>query len=211
MHVEIIKTDNVYFWSDWHHSHSKEFLYAPRGFSSVQEHDRVLLERYQAKVPRDAIVYLLGDIIFGQDAEARLEELLRTLNGSVISLLPGNHVSGFRSLKQKYGFEWAVSDSKIVRFLSNYEEIRVAGQPIVLSHYPLISWNGMGRGSFHCFGHVHGRIEQGRPDGVGFGKMLDVGVDSCASPVSLSEVKEIMARKPPSNIDHHGEDTKNPF
>lgn len=203
MFVEEIKHTNVFFWSDLHYSHNREFIYRPRGFPSVEEHDKVLIERYQTKVPIDATVYLLGDIIFGQNAEARLEELLKLLNGAVINLLPGNHTSGFRALRQKHGRVWNVSDTKTVTFLTNYEEIRVAGQPIVLSHYPILSWNGMGRDSWHLFGHVHGRIPEGSKEGNGFGKMLDVGVEACPEPISFEGLRPVMQGKQKSNIDHH--------
>ena len=34
----------IYFTSDTHFCHDKEFLYKPRGFSSIEEHDKTVVE-----------------------------------------------------------------------------------------------------------------------------------------------------------------------
>ncbi len=49
-------------------------------------------------------------------------------------------------------------------------EIGGVARTVVLSHYPMRSWNHMYRGSFHLFGHEHGRIRN-------YDHACDVGAD----------------------------------
>ena len=37
--IKISDYDNIYFGSDFHYNHQRDFLFKPRGFSSYQEHD----------------------------------------------------------------------------------------------------------------------------------------------------------------------------
>ena len=63
---------------------------------------------------------------------------------------------------------------------------------IVLCHYPMLSWNRRVHGSFHLYGHVHGR-------NPGVGRSHDVGIDNPPNmwrPINLYEVCQIMANKP---------------
>ena len=199
--IKTVNHKNVYFWSDLHLGHDRDFIWQARGFNSVLEHDETLITKLK-ELPEGSVLFSLGDIIFGHQCVERLEAVMSSLKVDEVVLLPGNHTSGFRQLLQKYGRKFVLA-GKRVELLGNYEEITVAGQPIVLSHYPIISWNGMGRGSFHLFGHVHGRIPQGLRGGSGFGKMLDVGIESCSSPLAFDELAAIMDAKPFSQIDHH--------
>jgi calcineurin-like phosphoesterase family protein len=58
--------------------------------------------------------------------------------------------------------------------------------PIVLCHYPMAHWDRRHYGSWHLFGHCHGRFEV-------MGLAYDVGVDNNDFyPVSLDQVVEIM-------------------
>ena len=71
-------------------------------------------------------------------------------------------------------------------------------------HYPIASWNNMGRGMIHLHGHNHlshkKKIHQG--------KSMDVGVDgNNFKPYSLSQIRDIMNKQPIKNTklkeDHH--------
>jgi calcineurin-like phosphoesterase family protein len=52
----------------------------------------------------------------------------------------------------------------------DYAEIELDSRRLVLCHYPLRSWNGMGRGAINLHGHSHGRMAPLR-------RQFDVGVD----------------------------------
>jgi calcineurin-like phosphoesterase family protein len=69
-----------------------------------------------------------------------------------------------------------------------FSEIGTGGQPqvIVLCHYSMQAWELSNHGSWHLFGHTHGRLK-------GIGMSFDVGVD-CTDfvPLSLDQVVEKM-------------------
>lgn len=209
MFVENIKHKNVWFWSDLHLGHNRDFIYGPRGFTDVQTHDATLLKRAW-KIPQDATVWLLGDTIFGMDSEARLVKVLTEFPGKEIYLMPGNHYSGLKQLFHKNGRRFQIGDKQI-RIMSNLEDVIVDGQTMALCHYPIMSWNGAGKGAWMIHGHVHGRIKGSLHHELSEGKIIDVGVEACPEPLSFAEIKTIMDRKPFKQVDHHGGDTQNPF
>jgi len=67
------------------------------------------------------------------------------------------------------------------------------GQRIVLSHYPLVSWESSNRGAWHVHGHSHGLTRR-------HGKLrCDVGVDCWGfRPVSFDELSCYMSSVPVS-------------
>jgi calcineurin-like phosphoesterase family protein len=71
--------------------------------------------------------------------------------------------------------------------------VEVAGQEIWLNHYPMRSWNKAFHGSWHFYGHVHGRFQ--REDAAKPATLVkDVGVDACDyRPWSFEELKAYMA------------------
>lgn len=73
--------------------------------------------------------------------------------------------------------------------------LKIDGQKIVLSHYPMADWQGMGHGSWHLHGHIHSGggayNEFNRKQGL---LRYDVGCDANGhSPVSLDELREWFA------------------
>jgi len=63
---------------------------------------------------------------------------------------------------------------------------------IALCHYPMISWNRSVHGSWHLYGHVHGRTKHS-------GLAMDVGIDNQDfegyRPLNLYEICEFMSEK----------------
>jgi calcineurin-like phosphoesterase family protein len=57
---------------------------------------------------------------------------------------------------------WGNHDHRSIRpvFKEVLEQgmIEVEGQPVWLNHYPMRSWDRKTRGSWHLYGHVHGRL-----------------------------------------------------
>ena len=50
----------IFVTSDTHFGHDREFVYGPRGFNSISEHDEAIIARWNETVSEDDIVYLLG-------------------------------------------------------------------------------------------------------------------------------------------------------
>lgn len=91
-----------------------------------------------------------------------------------------------------------------LRFPQPTKSLPIPKFKFVGMHYPITSWNEMGRSRIHLHGHLHSsprhKLHQGRS--------MDVGMDgNHFKPYSLKEIQNIMDKQPinPTNlkIDHH--------
>ncbi|WP_375273524.1 metallophosphoesterase family protein [Methylorubrum thiocyanatum] len=161
----------VFFTADTHFGHTGILHAARRPFSSIAEHDALLVEAWNATVAPGDTVYHLGDFALGP-AEAAEREF-RKLHGRKC-LVVGNHDRKARRLP------WAEQHDGI-------REISVEGRHLVLCHFPLRAWSRSFRGSLHLYGHTHGTLP-------GTTQSCDVGVDVWGyRPVSLSDIVDAMA------------------
>lgn len=211
--------ENIFFWSDLHYGHEcknwSEPLWKKRGFQNLQDHDEVLVERWNKTLLSDSIIFMLGDIMFGENGGKRLPELLNKLNFKTMYLMPGNHHAGWRQVFE--GMEGHIfypidgSDTKRVIFCPNYLEVFINGQAVVMSHYALISWNGQGGGSYMIHGHSHSTLYGTEMGNLLYkARIIDVGVENCPYPISFGQVKQKFAVEAVS-FDHHNKNTQNPF
>ena len=115
---------DIWLTSDSHFSHNREFLYGPRGFKNIEEHDEVIIQNWNSLIKPDDIVYHLGDVMLNDD-EHGLKCLQR---------LRGNHDSENRLLK--YAECWNVES------VGDWATVIKSGkQSIYLSHFPTITSN----------------------------------------------------------------------
>lgn len=77
-----------FFTADPHFGHANIIKYCQRPFASVEEMDRALTERWNAKIGSDDDVWILGDFTMRSGATAL--NYLRQLNGHK-HLILGNH------------------------------------------------------------------------------------------------------------------------
>jgi calcineurin-like phosphoesterase family protein len=158
----------VFFTSDTHFGDRRALRFNKRPFPDITTHDAALAERWNTTVGHDDEVWHLGDFALGPEP-ARIAELIAALNGRK-HLIVGNN-DGEATVEAP---GWAS--------VQHYSEVAVDGRLLVLCHYPLRTWNGIGRGALNLHGHSHGRL---RP----FARQYDVGVDVWAfRPVSLPEM-----------------------
>jgi calcineurin-like phosphoesterase family protein len=212
---------NIWFWSDLHIGHKCESwdmpLWKNRGFESIDEHDQTLIDRWNNNIKLDSIVFHLGDIMFGYGGEQRLFNLISNLKFNKLFLLGGNHHAGFKQLLDKSDVHNGVScmlinDNKQIYFVPNYLEIMICGQPIVLSHYPIASWNGQSKGSWMIHGHCHANLYKSDIGKILYKcKIIDVGVENCSEPISMSGIRNIFKQKENLTFDHHNSETNNSF
>lgn len=137
----------IYFTSDLHFGHDKDFLYSPRGFVSSEEHDRQIIENWNNIVKPEDIVYILGDIMLGDNINGI--NCLNLLNGKKYFII-GNHDTDNR-----------------VRFYESNDLINCGYATIIkygkwrfyLSHFPTKVGNyddEQKHIKFYCLcGHVH--------------------------------------------------------
>jgi len=164
-----LSADRTFFTSDTHFNHANIIRFCNRPFSSVEEMDEAMISNWNAVVGRTDLVIHCGDFAFG--SQSRIQEIAGRLNGEIILVL-GNH-DNQRAL------------SKLSRFHSVHDDLEVVidGALVVLHHYAKRTWNKMGYGSYHFFGHSHGNLPP-------LGRSIDVGVDVWGfRPVKFHEIK----------------------
>ena len=134
-----------------------------RPFSSTQEMDEYIIEKWNRKVSKNDIVWVLGDIV---SLEHFNTKLLNKLNGKIYLVL-GNHDYPTR--------EKIASETKIKICTEN--SIYQDGN-IVMCHYPIMDWNDRDKGTIHLYGHVHNKNITGMKeyftDKLAFNVCMDV-------------------------------------
>lgn len=170
----------IYLSSDLHFGHDVGFLYMPRGFSNIQEHDEAIIERFNSIVQPEDDLYLLGDQMLG-DNEYGLDCLLR-LNGK-LHILWGNHDTNAR--KELY-----YTLFNVVETLGYAEMLKYKKWRFYLSHYPTITDNlddvSKPWQQVKClYGHTHQQTNFYNDNPL----MYHVGVDSHnCYPVSIEQI-----------------------
>lgn len=138
----------VFFTADTHFGHENVIRFDNRPFDSVEEMDKELINRWNAKVGRGDIVYVLGDMIW-KSATNEAENLIKTLNGKII-LIRGNHDRFIKNAKAK----------KALAGIKDYDDIEVtlddgSKRRCVLSHYFMPFYNSHRYGAVLLHGHSH--------------------------------------------------------
>ena len=140
---------NIWLTSDWHFNHSKDFIYKPRGFKTVQEMNFNIINNFNQLVKYDDIVYCLGDCMLEDNIKGI--HCMQQLNCQNIKIIPGNHCTDTRiNLYKQYGFE-------VIGYAT---PLKYKGYHFYLSHYPTITSNldidkPLNRRTINLCGHVH--------------------------------------------------------
>ena len=112
-------------------SHNKEFLYEPRGFTSIEEMNEAIVERWNEVVGVEDEVWNLGDFAL-VNAGAAVPYIQR-LNGR-IKWVAGNH-------DQPMKIVTITSSCSNVEFVGYAAVIKVRKFNFYLSHYPTLTGN----------------------------------------------------------------------
>jgi calcineurin-like phosphoesterase family protein len=170
----------TFFTSDTHFGHANIIKYCNRPYKSVEQMNEDLILRWNSVVQPGDRVYHLGDFCMGRRNQPKI--WVPRLNGH-IHFIRGNHdphIEGQGFASTQY-----------------YKELKIEGKKIILLHYPMRTWNGSHRGSWHLFGHVHGTmtVQYGRKT-LDDCLAMDAGVD-CHDyyPISFEQVKKIFEAK----------------
>ena len=159
----------VFFTSDTHFGDPRALRFDHRPFPDLDAHDAGLIERWNAAVGPDDIVWHLGDFALGPPPE-RVAAIFADLAGTKHLITGTNDGPATLALPG-----WASVQA--------YAEFDEGGVRLVLCHYAFRTWNGMGRGAINLHGHSHGAL---RPQT----RQYDVGVDvRDFTPVTLEQVR----------------------
>ncbi|MEZ5862245.1 MAG: metallophosphoesterase family protein [Geminicoccaceae bacterium] len=169
----------LFFTADHHFGHGGARGLFRRPFESTVAMDEAMIARWNAVVGAGDTVWHLGDFAVLQPP-ARMAQILDRLAGTKHLVAGNNDPAATRTLAG-----WASVHDLL--------EIEAEGRRLVLCHYPLRSWNGMGKGALQLHGHSHGRLKP-------MSRQVDVGVDCWGfAPVPLARL--LPAKKRPLRND----------
>jgi len=171
----------IYFTSDLHFCHDRAFMFEPRGFTNIDDHDKTIIENWNKTITDEDEVYVLGDLMLNDNEKGM--SYLRQLKGKLHIIL-GNHDTPRRAA--------------LYATLPNVVEVVHAAQIIYkgkifyLSHYPTITSAGEaqkdpGKIVYSLFGHTHQQTNFYNDSYF----IYHVGLDSHNNyPVSIEQVIE---------------------
>lgn len=153
--------------SDWHLGEDRMAIMM-RPFKTPEEMLEVLVERHNALVAPDDLVYVNGDVCYQKKPEELSE--VSCFNGHKI-LIRGNHDRVFTDEELLKWFDEVIPEGQGV-------DLEVAGVPTYITHYP----SQARPDRFNLVGHIHGAWKLQL-------NMVNIGVDANHfTPHNLDEI-----------------------
>ena len=125
-------------------------------------HDKYHSENWEYKfwkkynsINQDFILYHLGDLSFIHNhkyLDEIFEKFRKNEHCKNIVLILGNHDFTHNNKLKKLFVE-------VVPYKEMKDKVDGKEYSLVLSHYPIMMWNGQHRGTIHLYGHVHNSHE----------------------------------------------------
>ena len=184
----------TFFTSDHHFGHSNIIAFANRPYASVEQMNWDLVERHNAVVAPDDVVYVLGDVCLGKMDDSLA--MISLLHGTKY-LIPGNHDRMFDAVGEKYRNAAArYVDAGFTEVLDTVVTGTFSFGDATLSHFPPSGEGGdsdwftefrppMPAHGLLLHGHMHGRYRKR-------GRCIDVGVDTNNGyPLSEAEIANL--------------------
>lgn len=134
----------IYFTSDLHLNHDRDFIYVPRGFNSVHEMNEAIIYNWNNTITEEDTVYVLGDLMLGDNDDGI--KLIKKLRGNIIVIL-GNHDTDKRI--EYYNNCYNIIDIKYA------DRIKYGKYVFYLSHYPTYVNNKNDKPVWCISGHTH--------------------------------------------------------
>lgn len=138
----------IYFTSDWHIGHDKEFIWKARGFNSIEEHDTAILLHCNKIVGPEDELYILGDLVMSGN-EKEWNRVYNQLFCQNVHYIQGNHDTDYKmDLYDGYGFN----------FHGYADIIKYQKKTFYLSHYPTMVGNKEDKKFlWNLSGHTHSK------------------------------------------------------
>lgn len=219
------KDTNVFFLSDLHAGHKNicrgvtEWTKTEgcRDFVSIEKMDSYLINQINKYVGEDDVIFFLGDWSFG-GADNIWKTRSRILCKNIHFIL-GNHDHHIETNRKLPNTDALAQE--LFSSVSHYQRVSIDGKLIIMSHFPMISWEKSYRNSWMVHGHCHGTLFQEPSQqwgGNGYwyksAKIFDVGIDNIFNvtgeykPISFQELRKIMNRRDIIITDHHDANTQ---
>lgn len=210
MKLTLNKGQKLWFTSDTHYNHANicsattkwQDPVTCREFKTLEHMNATLVNNINEFVKQDDILFHLGDWSFG--GFEQIELFRNKIVCQNIHIITGNHDHHIENNKE--------GCQSLFSSVNKYLNLNVkwnVGTPLMgeqrfaLMHFPIASWDNMAKGAIHLHGHVHFNPKLR----IGFGKMMDVGVDGNALyPIEMSTILSLMRNQPIKSLfsfDHH--------
>ena len=141
----------VWFASDLHLFHDREFIWRARGFKDIDEMNAEIEKRWNETVGKNDHVYVLGDLMLGGVSNKGIDTLKR-LNGN-IHIVIGNHDTDNRLALYRM-----LPNVKSVTFAA---KVKYGGYNFFLTHFPCLTGNiekeSLKQMSLNLSGHTHSK------------------------------------------------------
>lgn len=214
MKINLNKGQEVYLTSDTHYNHTNLCKGTSqwentrpgqvRNFDKLEEMNNTIVNNINEMVGENDVLIHFGDFSFSSFNS--IVEFRNKIVCKNIYLIFGNHDHHIINNKENCQslFAWCGYYLNAEIIDSNVEK----GQPytktkFICSHFPIASWEEMGRGRVHLHGHTH------LPSHLKLNnRALDVGMDgNNLKPYNLKEVMKLMKGQPIGRLilpqDHH--------
>lgn len=150
---------NTWFTSDQHFGHDKIRIYCKRPFESVAAMDLQMVQNWNDVVAIQDTVWHIGDFTLGN-----YETFIFYINSLIgrINIVPGGHdykwMGDWASVMTPEGWRIPGTVNAYLYPPLHSLQIKRKGErplPLVMCHYPMMSWDRSHYGSLHLHGHVH--------------------------------------------------------
>lgn len=124
----------IYFTSDWHIGHNKEFCYKSRGFSTPEEMDTSILIRCNELVKPDDELWILGDLALSSRRD-EWDRVYGSLKCNHVHFIQGNHDSDSKMdiYENEYRFEYH-GYADVYKY-SKHKRFYLSHYPTIVSNY----------------------------------------------------------------------------
>jgi calcineurin-like phosphoesterase family protein len=158
-----------WFTADTHFNHHNIISHCKRPFADVEEMNGVLLKNLRSCVKEDDTLWVVGDFAWNRGRIDAANDIFSQIPGKK-RLIKGNHDP--KAVQSK--LPWDSVDDIV--------ELDLHDHHLVMTHYPLLTWNRARYGALNLFGHVHNNWAGSR-------NSINVGVDLFDfRPVQLPEI-----------------------
>lgn len=174
----------IYFTSDWHFNHDKDFIWKKRGYNSVEEMNEDLINKICSTLDEGDELWVLGDLVMGDinNAAAVLSRIPYSVH-----FLVGNHDT-LRRINLYDSLGWVNHERAIQVTDGNWD--------FYLSHYPTVTMNYDDVKKHHPLINLHGHTHYQNKFYNDNPYMYNVGVDSQDGyPVSIDKIKADIKEK----------------
>lgn len=130
-----------WFISDLHLSHKLMIKLGYRKFASIEEMNKTIMENIYSSVKKGDDLYILGDLSWNKHVLYKFFDNMP--KGVRIHLILGNH-------DKLYNLYDIYCES-----VSHIKKIKLAGNTVVMCHYPMTTWDKSHYNSWHLYGHHH--------------------------------------------------------